>query len=78
MLILDKQKAVERIMALTMALTSEAPEAASEPPAPSPPTRIHQGIASYERRASAPSAPPRRATARERRGIGIWMEPTPP
>lgn len=59
MLILDKQKAVERVVALT----SGAAEAVVEPPAASSHTRTYQRVATYERRAQVLATP----LGRERR-----------
>lgn len=70
MLILDKQRAVERIVALTSAagLTS----AAIEQPAHA---RTYQRIATFDRRASAVSA--RRGIERRRRRTRALAEPSP-
>jgi len=63
MLILDKQKAVERVMALTLRTPVVAPEAQ--------PTRLHartyHRVATYERRFVVADAAPRRGERRRRR-----------
>jgi hypothetical protein len=61
MLILDKQKAVERMLALTVPLPEENPEALPELTR----ARAYQRVAVFERRATPENAPKRRA---ERRG----------
>ena len=63
MLILDKQKAVERVMALTGGVIEVAPESG----AVIPHARTHQRIATYERRVHAVPASPRRVAERRRR-----------
>ena len=63
MLILDKQKAVERVMALTLREPAVAPEAQ--------PVRAHvrtdHRVATYERRLVPVDAVPRRGERRRRR-----------
>jgi hypothetical protein len=73
MLILDKQRAVERVVALM----SGAEEVAIEPPALLPHTRTYQRIATYERRAHALPLPLRRAAERKRRRMRLADEPFP-
>ncbi len=63
MLILDKQKAVEHVMALTLRTPAVAPEAQ--------PARLHartyHRVATYERRSVVADAVPRRGERRRRR-----------
>ena len=73
MLILDKQKAVERVVALT----SGAAEAAIEPPAAPRHARTYQRIATYERRPHVLPASLRRATERGRRRMPLAVESSP-
>lgn len=65
MLILDKRKAVERVMALMAA----APAADAGEETPQPHVRTYHRVAIYERRHPAPPlTPARRAERRRRRG----------
>lgn len=63
MLILDKQKAVERVMALTQREPAVAPEAQPERAH----VRTYHRVATYERRFAAIDAAPRRVDRRRRR-----------
>jgi hypothetical protein len=72
MLILDKQKAVERVMALTSGVT----EATPEPSAVRAHVRTYQRIATFERRAQA-AAPLRRSIERRRRRRRLIGDPSP-
>jgi hypothetical protein len=72
MLILDKQKAVERVVALTAGES----EVASDPPAVAPHARTYQRIATYERRAHPAVTPSHRATERRRRRMRPAAEPS--
>ena len=77
MLILDKQKAVERVMALTSGVT-EATHAYGprEPSAVRAHVRTYQRIATFERRAQA-AAPLRRGIERRRRRRRLIGDPSP-
>ena len=70
MLILDKQRAVERVVALT----AGAPELPIEPSAFAPHVRTYQRIATYERRAQVAPAPLRRLIERRRRRMRLIAE----
>lgn len=72
MLILDKQKAVERVMALTSEVTEVAPDASSVRAR----VRTYQRIATFERRARA-AAPQRRSIERRRRRMRLIGDPSP-
>ena len=77
MLILDKQKAVERMVALTSASTAAEPE---QPPVRAR-ARSPQRIATYERRPAAAAAAAAPAAAapgeRRRRRLAQASEPAP-
>ncbi len=77
MLILDKQKAVERVMALTSGVTEAThvygPREASAVRAH---VRTYQRIAAFERRAQA-AAPLRRSIERRRRRRRLIGDPSP-
>jgi hypothetical protein len=72
MLILDKQKAVARVVALT----SGAAEAASDAPAVRAHARTYQRIATYERRAHGAATPLRRSIERRRRRMRLLSGPS--
>lgn len=75
MLILDKRKAVERVVALTSALTQMSPACGPpETPAVHPRVRTYRRIATYERRAGA--TPMRRGIERRRRRMRLVGGPT--
>ena len=73
MLILDKQRAVERVMALMSGATEAAPEA----PAVHVHARTYQRIATYERRAHVGVPPARRVIERRRRRMRLLAGPSP-
>jgi hypothetical protein len=71
MLILDRQKAVERVVALTAGV----PEVATDPPAVVPHARTYARIATYVRRAR-PAAMPSRAAERRQRRVRQAVDPS--
>lgn len=73
MLILDKQKAVERVVALTSAAAEPPPEA----PAVHTHARTYQRIATYERRAHIGVPAARRVIERRRRRMRLLAGPSP-
>jgi hypothetical protein len=74
MLILDKQKAVERVVAL---IAGES-EAASEGIPPQTHARTYQRIATFERRPYVPPAPMiRRGVERRRRRMRLVVNVSP-
>ena len=77
MLILDKQKAVERVMALTSDVTEAMPAyGPREASAARARARTYQRIATFERRVHA--APPlRRSIERRRRRMRLIGDPSP-
>ena len=78
MLILDKQKAVERVMAL---MTTASATADPEPPVTRSRRRTAQRIATYERRAApetvAPPAVEAKPMAQKRRRVRPSVGPAP-
>jgi hypothetical protein len=73
MLILDKQRAVERVVALTAGVM----EAPADAPAVHTHARTYQRIATYERRAHVTPAPLRRGVERRRRRMRLLAGPSP-
>lgn len=73
MLILDKQRAVERVVALTAGVI----ETPSDAPAVHTHARTYQRIATYERRARVAPAPLRRGVERRRRRMRLLADPSP-
>ncbi len=73
MLILDKQRAVERVVALTAGAT----ETLADAPAAHTHARTYQRIATYERRAHVMLPPLRRGVERRRRRMRLLVGPTP-
>lgn len=73
MLILDKQKAVERVVALTSGVTEAIPEA----PAVHAHARTYQRIATYERRPHVGVPAARRVIERRRRRMRLLAGPSP-
>jgi hypothetical protein len=73
MLILDKQKAVERMVALTTGSTAAEPE---QPPVRAR-GRAHQRVATYERRPAATVPATRSRGERRRRRLEQAGEPAP-
>ncbi len=67
MLILDKQKAVERVVALT----AGEPQVETEQIAVHAHARTYQRIATYQRRAHVVAAPLRRVVERRRRRMRL-------
>jgi hypothetical protein len=70
MLILDKRKAVEHVMALITTASDASAEVAADASADDAPkvhVRTYQRVAAYERRAAAAPVPVRRAERRRRR-----------
>jgi hypothetical protein len=76
MLILDKQKAVERVMALTSGVTEATPSGGPQE-ASAVRVRTYQRIATFERRARAAPAPLRRSIDRRRRRMRLIGDPSP-
>jgi hypothetical protein len=76
MLILDKQKAVERVMALTSGEMEPAPGDGPRE-ASAARVRTYQRIATFERRARATPAPLRRSIERRRRRMRLIGGPAP-
>ena len=77
MLILDKQKAVERVMALTSDVTEATPAyGPQEASAVRGRVRTYQRIATFERRVHAAAAP-RRSIERRRRRMRLIGDPSP-
>ena len=75
MLILDKQRAVERVVALMSGATEAAPEAPAVHAHAH--ARTYQRIASYERRAHVGVPPARRVIERRRRRMRLLAGPSP-
>jgi hypothetical protein len=73
MLILDKQRAVERVVALTAGVI-ESPASASTVHMH---VRTYQRIATYERRAHVMLPPLRRGVERRRRRMRLLADPSP-